>query len=293
MTTYFYSHYYPESFNYGGGLKPGADLPAPGQAWVTEITEAEAMADLARATPAGLGLRVERSGTAYLLQLPPLDHILFNRVIGLGLIEPASEAQLDQIIARYRAAGVRRLAVQVSPEAMPTPLPDWLMARGLLPQDAWIKLYRRPARGAEPARPTALRIEEIGREQAEAFASVTGAGYGMPASLQAWLAIGVGRLGWRHYLAYDGEEPVAGAALFAKAGVGWLGIDATLPSHRRQGAQSALLARRVADGAGLGCQWLASETEEEQGGQSNASLHNFLGAGFKPAYARRNYIGPL
>jgi hypothetical protein len=112
----------------------------------------------------------------------------------------------------------------------------------------------------------------------------------MPDMLRPWLAAPVGRPGWRHYLAWASEVPVATGALFVKDQIGWLGVGSTLPSHRRRGAQGAIMAQRIRDGAELGCRWLITETGEDTPGRPNPSYHNMVRTGFTLAYQRSNYI---
>ena len=83
---------------------------------------------------------------------------------------------------------------------------------------------------------------------------------------------------------------MAGGALFVKGDVGWLGIASTLPAYRPRGAQGALMARRIRDGADLGCRWLVTETGEDTPHHPNPSYHNMLRTGFSLAYRRPNYI---
>ena len=137
---------------------------------------------------------------------------------------------------------------------------------------------------------TDLRIESIGAAHAETFAGVACAAFGMPAAVGPMLTATIGRPGWQHYLAFDGEQAVATAALYVREGVGWLGVGSTLPSHRRRGAQGALMARRIRDGGDLGCRWLVTETGEDTPEQPNPSYHNMLRTGFRLAYQRPNYV---
>ena len=65
---------------------------------------------------------------------------------------------------------------------------------------------------------------------------------------------------------------------------------ATRPSHRRRGAQGALLARRIRDAADLGCRWLVTETGEDLPERPNPSFRNMLRTGFELAYQRANYL---
>jgi hypothetical protein len=261
-------------------------------AQLVEFGEGEACADMFLAAPAdfaaGMGLRVERVGSAIALITAKMDIMLFNRVIGLGVIEPATEAMVDDIATLYHQAGLRNFAIQVSPFAQPSALPAWLEARGLTRRDNWAKVYR----GVEPPPPvpTDLRIESIGLDQAGAFAAVACTAFGMPDTFQPWLAADVGRPGWRHYLAWDGEVPVATGALFVKDRIGWLGVGSTLLSHRRRGAQGAIMAQRIRDGAELGCRWLITETGEDVANRPNPSYHNMVRTGFELAYQRSNYM---
>src|ERR1051326_942724 len=108
---------------------------------IAEMVEAEAMADLYAAAPpdcaADTGLATGRVGAAYQFLLPALDHALFNRVIGLGVAEAASEEDIDVSLDTFAAAGVRNGAIQLSPAARPDDLPAWLARRGLQPGLRW------------------------------------------------------------------------------------------------------------------------------------------------------------
>jgi hypothetical protein len=174
------------------------------------------------------------------------------------------------------------------PAARPAELPLWLERRGLRPARGWVKMVRDLS--PPPAVPTELRIERIDTSQAASFARVASEAFAMPPFLEPLLEASVGRAGWSHYLAFDGELPVACAALFVYEGAGWLGIDATLASHRRRGAQGALQERRICDAAEQGCRLLTTETGEPLPGERNPSLDNMHRIGFELAYVRANYM---
>ena len=255
---------------------------------IVEFGEAEAYADLARFAPAGLGFQVQRIGGAIVLLAEHLDMLLFNRVIGLGMREPATETLLDQIAATYQRAGVRNYGVQLSPTCLPAELPTWLSARNLMLRDRWAKVYCRPSQVITI--PTTLRIAHIGTDAADMFAEVARVAFGMPPFLEPWLARGVGQTGWRHYLAFDGDQPVATGALFIRNRIGWLGLGSTLATHRRRGAQGALMVQRIRDAADLGCEWVITETGEDLPENPNPSFHNMVRTDFKLAYQRPNYL---
>ena len=236
-------------------------MNATQMAELVELGEAEAFADMFAAAPLDWGLRVERFGSTLALVAPPIDALLFNRVLGLGVIEPASEVHLVEAVALYRQAGVRHFGIQLSPIAQPRELTDWLQARGLRQTDYWAKVYRAAAEPIEMH--TDLRVEAIGEERAADFARIVCAAFGMPVAFQPWLENLVGRANWRVYLAFDGEQPVACGALFVRSEVGWLGIEGTLPAYRRRSGQGAIMAQGVRDAARLGCRRVITETGED------------------------------
>lgn len=265
-------------------------------AQLVELNEGEAYAEMFQAAAGALSVRAERVGSAIVLIAPDIPIILFNRVIGLGVLRPASEAMIDEIISLYRAAGVSRFAVQINPAAAPAMLPTWLNARNLQRGDNWAKVYR-PAQSPMEIS-TELHIRVIGQEDAGTFAQVACSAFGMPLALAPMLTASIGQPGWRHYLAYDGDpesdvgsaQAVATGALRVQDGVGWLGVGSTLPTHRRRGAQGALMARRIQDSAEMGCRWLVTETGEDTEEQPNPSYHNMMRTGFALAFLRANYV---
>jgi len=259
---------------------------------LNEFSEADANANFYQYTPADFAreyrLEARRVGNVWVTMLPGMDWTFFNRIVGLGIRETATETMLDDCIALIQQAGCQNYMAQVSPLAQPAELPVWLERRGLIHRRNWAKVYR----GDEPAPlvQTSLRVESIGSESAAAFARVALSAFEMPAELTPMLTGFIGKPGWIHYLGFDGNEPVSAAALYVSGQVGWLGFGSTLASHRGRGGQGALFARRIEDGLKLGCKWFVTETGEDLPSQPNPSYHNMLRAGFKLAYLRPNYV---
>jgi GNAT superfamily N-acetyltransferase len=238
---------------------------------------------------ASTGLAVETIGSVGILLMAKVDVLMFNRAVGIGLREPATEALVDRIVARYRAAGVSRFLVPVSPAARPGTIPDWIEARGFRRHNAWVKLHR-DAEPVPPVETAGLRLEEIGPERGLAFGRVVQAGFSMMDLAAEWIALTVGRRGWRHYLALDGAAPVGAAAMYLDGDWGWFGFAATLEEARGRGAQSALIARRVADAHAAGCRWLSIETAEDTPDRDAPSFRNVTRQGFRVAYVRPNWL---
>lgn len=77
-----------------------------------ESAEGDALVDAYGALPHGFaaehGYGIERLASGYAVILRSVDQICFNRVFGLGLIEPITEGLIDDLIRRYRSDGVPR-----------------------------------------------------------------------------------------------------------------------------------------------------------------------------------------
>jgi len=245
-----------------------------------ELVEAAAVAD-------AFGADAVRLGGAVCAVAPRLEEVAINRVIGLGISEPVSDDVLDRIADVY---GSVRHSIALAPAARPAGVAAMLRERGYEPAHAWVKFARA---AAEPPPPqTGLRIERIGPERAQAFTAVLAAGFEIPQSVTAMLAHLPGRPGWSWYLAHDGEVPVACGALFVHGRHGWLGQAATLPAHRRRGAQSALIATRIGAARAAGADVVVTETGEIVDDRPTISYRNILRAGFAAAYLRPNYVSP-
>ena len=86
-------------------------------------------------------------------------------------------------------------------------------------------------------------------------------------------------------MAFDGARPVAIAALCIFEDIGYLMAAATVESHRKRGAQQALIAKRVERAEQLGCSSLVSETLY----MLEHSYRNLQRAGFREAYEKEVY----
>ncbi|MEZ5290986.1 MAG: GNAT family N-acetyltransferase [Vicinamibacterales bacterium] len=234
----------------------------------------------------GQAARVDDGAVAGLVAA--IDSLTLNRIVGLGCATPASEAQLDRLLAFARAAGARRVFVQVAPNAAPSALAAWVMARGGQPYNAWVRLSRGLDAPPDTAA-TSLRLAEIPRSHAPEFAAIVRASFGMPPVLDDWLAGSVGTPGWRHLGAWDGPVLAATGVLCVQGRTAWLGYDATGPEYRGRGAQGALIAERCRLAASLGCDLATAETAEPRPDTPVPSHRNYLRFGFRQDYRRQNY----
>ena len=117
-----------------------------------EHGELEAFRDFYAVAPDGLGARAEEIGGALCLRLDAAPSAaMFNRVLGLGLSEPATEAGLDEIVAFFGEGP--HWCVALAPQAEPPELVTWLERRGLAPGYGWT---------SSPAAPPAPRSSRPG-----------------------------------------------------------------------------------------------------------------------------------
>jgi GNAT superfamily N-acetyltransferase len=251
-----------------------------------ELGELGAFRDLYAAAPGGLGAQAREIGGALCIRLDAApSSAMFNRALGLGLREAANEEGLDEI-ERF-LAGVA-WCVALAPQAEPPKLPSWLEGRGFSCGYGWTK-FTRGADELSQAR-TELRVERVDERRAEAFADAFVRGYGTPDFFRRWLARIPGRDGWDCFVALAAEAVAGTGALYVNGSVGWLGIAATVPEHRRKGAQGAILAARIEAAREAGCELVVTETGEPRGGEPGLSYRNIVRAGFEPQYVRANYL---
>ena len=228
-------------------------------------------------------------GTAVAFALTAIDFGFFNRVIGLGITEPATEADVEAASAFFGTVGVTQSVIHLAPGARPAELERWLQARGYVSGARWIKCWHDLV---DVARPDPLmRIDRIEPDRADEYAGICSSAFGFEAGLHDLAEATVGRAGWAHYVGYEGATPVATGAMRLHAGVAWLGYGSTIESHRGRGWQTAMFRRRLYDAREVGA-WLAcTETGEETDKLPvNHSLRNMLKTGFQAAYPRRNWV---
>jgi GNAT superfamily N-acetyltransferase len=226
------------------------------------------MADAFAAAPARFGFTAQDVGGATCFRASDIPSRELNRVHGTVAVPAAVLAHYD---------GGAHIVCGESPG---------LVEHGYTPGYAWMKFARPTDPGA--AAPTELVVEQVGPQGAMDFARPVRFGFGMPELMEAWLREIPGRPGWSCLVAYDGEHPVGAGALFVDGDHGWCGLGATLPEARGRGAQSAILAARVALAARQGATTVVTET----GVGGGPSYRNILRAGFTERYERPNFDSP-
>jgi len=259
-----------------------------------EKVEFDASVDLWRAAPddvrAAHAIEMRETGSATCMTSRGLEPAtIFRRAVGLGAGRAASEAELDAVLDHMNSSGLR-YAVPVAPAYQPSSLGAWLEQRGFSRGYAWMK-FSRPCDASLQA-PTGLEIRVVGPGLGGEFGKVVVAGFGLAPAIAPWGGMLTGRQDWVCVMAFAGSTPVAAGAAYVSGAYAWLGFGATLPSHRRHGAQNALLARRLAEAAARGARTAVTETGERLPDKPSHSYRNILRAGFEERYLRQNWMSP-
>ncbi|MEP6566698.1 MAG: hypothetical protein ABJB10_16325, partial [Mesorhizobium sp.] len=199
-----------------------------------ERAEVNAWLDLYRAAPADfaarLGLAIAEDGNLVWTTCAEIPFIHFNCVKNFGVDSPATESQLDALLAHYRAAGIARPWFYANPHAEPSALRCWLEARGMQRLGGWERIFRESAPLA--AGPLfaieGVSVERVTPATASEWAGFIDGQYRLPTS--PWLKALVGRQGWHHYTARRDGVVAAARSLFIGAdGTAWSGIEAPVP----------------------------------------------------------------
>jgi len=268
----------------------------PEEARLADAVEAAACRDLYAAAPtefaASLGIRSAELAGATLLIASGIPDPFFNRALGLGVHRPATEADVDAVIAAYRDAECRKWWLHLTPAAQPAALRTWLEARGFAPppRRGWAKMLR----GTEPPPrfETTLEVREAKPAEARGVAQAICSAYRMPASFVAWFEALAERPGWRAYAALD-KGSVAGAGfLYLRGADAWLGAGGVRAEYRGRNAHRALMAMRIEHAIAAGCTRILTETGEPVGDEPNPSLANMQRCGFRKVCSRLNYAAP-
>jgi len=257
---------------------------------LAEWIERQALRDLAEAARAtGLSALVERGDDVLVLRSAGVDHVLFNRIVGLGEGAGVTVGELDGWLDAYHGARIARFFVHLYDEPRPAALPAWLEARGVVRYPrSWDQL----ARGRDEPLPrvsTPFVVRPARVADAAAITELFVAGFDLPPAGGRVFAALIGRPGWHIDVAADGAVVAAVGAVFVKGDCAYLAGGATRASERGRGAQLALLAERCRRALDLGCRVIVSETGAAIPGDPQHSHHNLQRSGLRVFATRHNY----
>jgi hypothetical protein len=233
-------------------------------------------------------------GSCVLLKAPSVrSSLVVNRVIGLGIEEPAAPLVLD-LVERSYAEDDLAFGVELSPLAEPGHLVEWVKQRrwrkGMLSQILYREAAHPPPLYEGWSKSTGMRVENIGAAQADEVGRISCANFRMPEPIGALLASAAGAPGWRLWLALHNEESAGASVSYVNGDVCWLGWTSVLPAFRGRWVHAGIVARQLDDAARSGCRWVTTETAFSSKEQPDAAYFNLKKFGFVDVYQRPIYI---
>jgi GNAT superfamily N-acetyltransferase len=209
----------------------------------------------------------------------PFASANLNRAYLCGTEAGMDFDSVGRLIDLFTSHGVKRFFVWLSPGPNMEVVRRWLEGRGLsrIRRTGYPTLCRE--QGSPVQFKTDLEIREVDAVDIDAAREDLGE------TLWPVYARSAGKEGFFHYMAFDGKRPVAIAALCVFEEIGYLMAAATAESHRKRGAQQALIAKRVERAEQIGCPVLVSETLY----MLEHSYRNLQRAGFAEVYEKEIY----
>lgn len=224
---------------------------------------------------------VMRLGTITAIRTDIFPGFSVSRV--MGFTKKPGESDLDEIEKFYMGRnGI--FALQIPPHLIDIATERLLGSRDYKLKNHWVRFVRdtSPIAGNK----TNLEIREITTfEDAKIFAEMVTYIFEFPKEIDPIICSTVGKEGWKFFMAYDEDKPVATGCVFLNGEIAWNCFATTLPEYRGRGAQGALLSARIDSARQAGCRLLTTETHKD-----NASYRNMLRYGYKVLYERPNYV---
>jgi GNAT superfamily N-acetyltransferase len=234
------------------------------------------------------GIRTRHLDGAFVQIASGLDILAYNRVVGVGLEQPATEDGIERITAAFAEAGVPRFFIQVSPAAAPDDLAERLLERGFVHYNSWVRLYRSLEAIPEPR--ADVDIRPLDAAHATDFGALVALAFGWPDALGTIAAQALGRPGWHHFAAFVDGTLAGTGVLFTGRDLAWITFGTTHPDYRNRGIQKALIIHRMEVARTRGCRTVIVETAEQKPDRASPSYLNMIKLGFEVGYVRPNYL---
>lgn len=230
-----------------------------------------------------LGLETVPVGAAVAFVAARAPAPWLNQVLGLGLSEPADEAQLDELMEVYHRRDLADYEVVLPPTAAPADLPARLTQRGFRARrgaDVW----QRPA--ALPHGPGHAWVEPVTAETVDAWWRLHARLLRLDPRLGPYFTANFGAERWSLYLARDEGRPCGASFVYRHEGT------AVIAGGVADGGDEAetlasLLAWSMRDGYQHGCERLATLSAPQ--GPDDPMPTILSEAGFELAYQRTHY----
>ena len=231
------------------------------------------------------GIATAHFGGAVALTMHENADPLFNRVLGFCDGElPLLDDILKWYADRHAACRFDILSGVVSP-----PLLERLEEWGFFfhPVEMFLSTSPKPSFSRVE---DGLEVRKLGQGEFDEFSSTFLAVYPQPPAaeeaMRTCLKAQYGQPEWHCYLACVAGTVAAFGAMYVHNGTAALISAATLPQFRRRGCQTALLARRLADAAEIGCTLAWSHAACDSTSQRNMERQGMRPEAIKYRYER-------
>jgi hypothetical protein len=216
---------------------------------------------------------VTRRGSLPVAALTKVPSDSVNRIVGLGVTEPATSEIIESLVGWFRSVGQPCFRVELAPIAAPTGVEDRLRCAGLesVP-DSVTKVWRsldqqlEIEEGDEAGEAGDVEVVELTGRHAEEVAALNVRAWGAwrtPVSMVPWFSATVGREGFRHYGVVVGDRLVSTGALAVEGDLAWIGFDATNPRYQSRLLRRSLTRRRMEDAREAGCHVIHAEARTD------------------------------
>ncbi|MFI5734996.1 GNAT family N-acetyltransferase [Kribbella sp. NPDC051587] len=259
---------------------------------LAEQSEAEFMFQYESGAPAEaaaeLGISTQRLEDGVVMVMRNDVTGYWNKALGFTSI---TDTLIGRILDIYRTEQAPVAVLQLAPDLLPEDWAEISVRHGLTEGGKIVKLIA-PIHSVQPEEgKTDLRIGPVTPQDADEWGRLIISAFGMPSGgLDSMLAASVTNPNCRTFAAWDGDQIVAGGSLYLHKSAGVVNAGATAPTHRNRGAQSAIIAARIAAAQDAGCRWVVAEASQPAPGESNPSLNNLIRAGLQPLYVRSSWI---
>lgn len=210
-----------------------------------------------------------------------------NQIVGMGLYDEVTEADLDQLEDFFRSRGLP-CSVVLSPLAHAS-LRSMLGERGYSIAEFNTVLIRR-IRPEEPfSPPPGVTIEGVTDDTVGPWMQAIAKGFEQDIVVAESVFGGFATLpGALPFLARIEDKVVGGCGgrVIPEARIAAFFGTATLPEYRGRGVQSALIAKRLQEAALAGCEYAVVSTNPGSGSQRNMERRGFHVAYTKPVMIR-------
>jgi len=223
--------------------------------------------------------------------LAALNFGTFNRVIALGVEEPATVSDLDDIEDFYRVRGQTRFQVEITPATRPSSIRNDLARRGITPTGERVAKFWRNVEGTASEDPD-FEMVELGSRDRDAIVNVSLGAWSLPKFFAPWFAATIGVKGFHHFGIFDDDALVSTAVMNVDDGLAWTGFGATLPRYQGRGYQTGRLGLLVKRAADYGCHIIHNEAATGSSASPSTSFKNLSRTGFQLIY-EKELFGPV